>query len=51
MALMSCQEEKDGGKKAKGREKKMKKEAKLGVHLVKMIHGITEGMEHLATLP
>ena len=48
---MSCQEEKDGGKKAKGRGKKMKKKAELGFHLIKANHGITEGREPMAMLP
>ena len=48
MAPMSCQEEKDMGKKTKGREKR---KARSGIHLIKAGHGVTEGRESLTTLP
>ena len=51
IAPMSCQEEKDWDKRAKGNGKKMKRKKELGIHLIKADHGITEGRERLVTLP
>ena len=48
---MSCQEGKDRGKQAKGKGKNMKRKAELGIHLIKIDHGITEGRQPLAMLP
>ena len=48
MAPMSCQDEKDRGKKAEGRKKR---KVRSGIHLIKVDHGVIKVRESLTALP